>query len=55
MPDETSVPYIAYDEVAQTVTVTFRGKITVLRGPYPKRQAGMKAGEDFCRRHGWTG
>jgi hypothetical protein len=46
---------IDYDRGSKTVTVHFRGEKTVLRGPYATREAGKKAGEDFCRRQGWTG
>jgi hypothetical protein len=44
----------SYDRTSQTVTVVFRGKKTVLPGTYPTLQAGTRAGEDFCRRQGWT-
>jgi hypothetical protein len=51
--DETSTAAIAHDGTTQTVTVTFGGKKHVVPGRYRTLAAGMKAGEDFCRRRGW--
>ena len=51
MPDNLEMS-IDYDELSRTVTVTFLGKRTVLPGTYPTREAGMRAGEAFCRRQG---
>jgi hypothetical protein len=54
MPDDLGMS-IEYDELSGTVTVTFRGKKTVLPRTYPRREAGMQAGKDFCRRLGRAG
>lgn len=54
MPYEPTMD-ISYEGVSKTVTVFFRGKKTILPGPYPTQEAGRRAGEDFCRRQGWTG
>ena len=46
---------IAYDEVSKTVTVVFRGKKVVLPGRYESYEDGKRAGEQYCRDHGWKG
>ncbi|MCT7377395.1 hypothetical protein [Chelativorans salis] len=46
---------VQYDKIAQTVTVHFRGEKVTLPSKYPTMEAGMKAGEDYCRKHGWQG
>ena len=54
MPYEDKMS-VSYDRLTRTVTVRFRGNETVLPWRYSTEEAGKKAGEDFCRRHGWTG
>ena len=52
MPYEADMA-IFYDVVARTTSVTFRGKVVYLPGPYVDRKAGIAAGEERCRRLGW--
>lgn len=54
MPYEADMS-VSYDEIAKSVTVLFRGKKIVLRGPYQTREEGKRAGENFCRQNGWSG
>jgi hypothetical protein len=51
MPYEIDMA-IFYDVVAKTTSVSFRGKVAYLPGPYLDRKAGIAAGEDRCRRLG---
>jgi hypothetical protein len=44
---------VFYDVVAKTTSISFRGKVVHLPGPYVDRKAGVAAGEDKCRRLGW--
>jgi hypothetical protein len=51
--DETSTACVSYEGTTRTVTVTFRGTGHVLPERYRTQEAGMRAGNDFCRRQGW--
>jgi hypothetical protein len=53
MPYEIGMS-IQYEHDTGKVIIHFRGKRIILRGPYPTREAGTKAGEEFCRRQGWS-
>ena len=44
---------IFYDPVSKTVVVIFRGKTTMLKGPFPNGRIGIEAGERLCREMGW--
>jgi len=46
---------ISYDQKSQAVSITFRGKIVVLAGPYATLEDATKAGENHCRLQGWRG
>ena len=46
---------VQYDDLSKKVTVIFRGKKVVLHGRYQTREAGVRAGEQFCREQGWSG
>ncbi|ULJ81697.1 hypothetical protein MF410_30085 (plasmid) [Rhizobium sp. C104] len=39
--------------VSKTVIVVFRGKTTILKGPYESARSGVAAGEDLCVKLGW--
>jgi hypothetical protein len=45
---------VSYDAASKLVTVTFRGRVLTLKGEYETEREGIKAGEDHCRRHGWS-
>jgi hypothetical protein len=45
---------IIFDVLTKTAVVTFRGEVKML-GPFPNRQAAIKASEAFCRLKGWRG
>lgn len=45
---------ITFDDKKGSVAVAFRGKLQTLPGPYASREAGVRAGEDYCRNRGWT-
>jgi len=45
---------ISYDSKSKRVTVTFRGRVSVLTGEYETEREAVKAGEDYCRRNGWN-
>ena len=45
---------IIYDLRSRTAKVTFRGKISTL-GMFESEFDARKAGEIFCKRHGWPG
>lgn len=42
-----------WDVVAKRITVVFRGNIIVLPVQFPDQEAGILAGEAYCKRHGW--
>ena len=44
---------VFYDPVSKTVIVIFRGKTTILEGPFESARSGVAAGEDLCARLGW--
>ncbi|MBY4593410.1 MULTISPECIES: hypothetical protein [Rhizobium] len=44
---------VFYDPVSKTVIVVFRGKTTILKGPYESARSGVAAGEDLCVKLGW--
>ncbi|MGV1794354.1 MULTISPECIES: hypothetical protein [unclassified Rhizobium] len=44
---------VFYDPVSKTVIVAFRGKTTILKGPFESLRAGVAAGEDLCAELGW--
>lgn len=46
---------VFYDTVDKTVVVLFRGKHTLLSGPFPDRRSGIAAGEAYCSTRGWVG
>ncbi len=54
MPYEDGMS-ISYDELTGTVTVCFRGIKVVLPQGYTSRVEGIAAGEDWCRKYGWSG
>jgi hypothetical protein len=45
---------ISFDAKTKNVSVAFRGKLTILPGPFPAEKEAIRAGEDFCRKHGWS-
>jgi hypothetical protein len=45
---------ITYDATSKRVVVAFRGRISVLPGNYESETDGIKAGELYCRQHGWV-
>jgi len=44
---------VVYDEKSKTVAIVFRCRRHELEGPFGTASEGTKAGEDYCRRHGW--
>jgi hypothetical protein len=44
---------LVYDPVSKGVVVSFRKTLTYLVGPFEDRKAGIRAGEDCCRKRGW--
>ncbi|WP_276118307.1 hypothetical protein [Pararhizobium qamdonense] len=46
---------IMFDVVTKGVFVEFRNTFESLPGPYEDRAAGIAAGEEYCREHGWDG
>ena len=46
---------VEYEAVTEKVTVHFRGEKQELPGQYKTREEGIKAGEAYCRSHGWKG
>ena len=45
---------VNYDSTSKRVVIAFRGRITVLPGNYATEDEAVKAGELFCRTHGWV-
>ena len=46
---------IQYDNLANSVRITFRGQNHELPGPFRDRQTGIAAAEKWCRQKGWDG
>jgi len=46
---------VIYDAVTKKVTVSFRGDLFILDGPFAAQNEGRKAGEALCRTKGWEG
>ncbi len=44
---------ITYDQKAKTAMVAFRGRVTVLPGPYTTEGEAVNAGEKHCKANGW--
>ena len=44
---------IFYDAAARSILVRFRQKFTILPGPFIDRQAGVIAGQAYCKSMGW--
>lgn len=60
MRGEGLMPYepgmtISYDAITKIVTVYFRGQKVDLPRRYETREEGTRAGEAYCRQHGWSG
>lgn len=45
---------IFYDVVARSILVSFRQELTTLPGPFVNRQAGVNAGQAYCKTMGWS-
>jgi hypothetical protein len=45
---------IVFDAKTNAVSVSFRGRLTILSGGFPNEKDAIRAGEDFCRKHGWS-
>lgn len=45
---------VTYDPQTKRVIVAFRGRIVVLPDMADSEAAAAKAGEAYCRAHGWT-
>ena len=45
---------ITFDPRAKSVAVAFRGRVTVLAGPFDSETAAVAAGEAFCVKQGWV-
>lgn len=45
---------VFYDPVSKSVVVVFRGKTTLLAGPFPDQRSGIAAGERLCEELGWA-
>jgi len=45
---------IIYDLITRTCVVSFRGKMTILKGPFASQENAIAAGEEFCRENGWV-
>lgn len=54
MPYEPGMT-ISYDAITKIVTVYFRGQKVDLPRRYETREEGTRAGEAYCRQHGWSG
>jgi hypothetical protein len=54
MPHEPGMN-IQYDQNTKRVTVRFRGKRIELPDHYESPVAAIRAGEEYCRQHGWKG
>ena len=46
---------IQYDQNIKRVTVIFRGKRIELPDHYESPGSAIRAGEEYCRQHGWKG
>jgi len=44
---------VFYDPVIKNVIVIFRGKTTILEGPFQDLRTGVTAGEKLCMELGW--
>ncbi len=44
---------VLYGENSKRVTVAFRGRLTRLDGVFATEALGIRAGEEYCRQHGW--
>jgi hypothetical protein len=45
---------IVHNEKDKSVSITFRGKVIVLNGPYETAAQAIKAGEAYCGSLGWA-
>jgi hypothetical protein len=44
---------VFFDAMSKATTVSFRGTLIYLVGPYLDRKAALAAGEERCRELGW--
>tara|TARA_R110000868_G_scaffold50530_3_gene161395 strand:- start:427 stop:654 length:228 start_codon:yes stop_codon:yes gene_type:complete len=44
---------ITFDQKARSVMVSFRGRVTVLPGPFATEGEAVRAGEGLCKTNGW--
>ncbi len=44
---------IVYDAATRRVVVSFRARVSVLPGTHDTESEAVKAGEAYCRQHGW--
>jgi hypothetical protein len=51
MPYEDGMQLV-FDLVERTVVVSFRNNVIML-GPFRNQKAAVRAGEQYCRDHGW--
>ncbi len=45
---------VTFDDKTGVVAIAFRGQLKTLAGPFLTKEAGIRAGEDDCRRRGWV-
>jgi hypothetical protein len=45
---------VVYDRLSKRVVVSFRGRITVLPESFEQEAEAVKAGENYCKQHGWV-
>ncbi|MCV9965690.1 hypothetical protein OIU34_27840 [Pararhizobium sp. BT-229] len=45
---------IVFDVLSKSVLIVFRGKITILPGPFQDKKAAIAAAEEHCRKLGWS-
>lgn len=51
MPYEDGMQLV-FDHVDRTLVVSFRDMVKMI-GPFENQKAAVRAGEQFCRDHGW--
>jgi len=51
MPYEADMQLV-FDHVKRTLVVSFRNLVKIL-GPFADQKSAVRAGEQFCREHGW--
>ena len=54
MPYEKKM-HVDYEAFSKIVSIYFRGQRILLPTLYETREAGIAAGEQYCREHGWEG